>query len=108
MNPATGAGGGAGVTVMLIDDVPGAPPLSVTEAVIVWLPTESVLTEIDAPAPMVPSALELQLMSDARLPSSPSFAVAVNVTVVVAGNEAPLTGAVMVRLGGVLALAAMA
>ena len=59
VNPATGAAGGAGVRRMAIDDAAGAPPLSVTEAVIVWLPTESVPTEIDTPVPMVPSALEL-------------------------------------------------
>jgi hypothetical protein len=44
VNPATGAADGAGVTVMLIEDAAGAPPLSMTEAVIVWPPSDRVLS----------------------------------------------------------------
>ena len=58
MNPAIGAAGCACVTVMLIDDVAGAPPLSVADTVMTCAPTVSVLAWIDAPVPSDPLMLE--------------------------------------------------
>jgi hypothetical protein len=46
-------------------------------------------------------------MLDARLPSSASFAVPLNITVVPPTTLAPLAGAVMLSAGGVFALATM-
>ena len=64
---------GAALTVIETDRVAVLPPLSVTDAVIVFAPLVSELV-IDAPVPSGPSLLELHWMLDDRTPSSRSVA----------------------------------
>ena len=67
---------------MVIDTVAvaGAPWLSVTLAVIKWVPAESEEVTTAAPVPRAPSMVELQEIDAARLPSSLSVAVPVKFT----------------------------
>src|SRR5512143_1421174 len=59
---------GALLMLRVIWAVPVSPPLSVTEAVIVWVPAERVLVEKEPPVPIGPSRLELQASDAARSP----------------------------------------
>ncbi len=65
---------------MVTESEPERPPESVTEAVMVWLPTDRELVEKEPPEPMAPSMLEVQLRDEVRLPSSVSLAVPLNDT----------------------------
>jgi hypothetical protein len=80
------------VIVTVIDLLAVLPPLSLTDAVIVCVPTERLPLLIEAPVPSDPVTLELHWMLDEMLPSSASIALPVNVTFVSAWNEAPLSG----------------
>src|SRR3990172_11210926 len=71
--------GAAAFTITVIAAEPCKPPLSVTDAVIVWVPTDRVLVENDPPAPMLPFTLEVHARLAVRFPSSASVAVPVNV-----------------------------
>ena len=71
--------------------VPASPPASVTVAVTVWIPSDSVAVT-DDPVPSMPSRLETQRMRALRLPSCASSAVPAKV------NAAP--GAIFVRDAG--------
>src|SRR5688572_14184814 len=78
-----------------------APLASVTEAVMLCVPSESALVERDAPDPSPPSRLELQASADARSPSSASVAVAVNVIELPRVWAEPSAGEVTVTEGTV-------
>ena len=88
--------------VTVIPSEPLAPPESVTEAVIVWVPAESELVENEPPEPMTPSRLEVHDRLEVREPSSTSVAVPENDTEVPISKELPLAGAVIVTTGGLL------
>jgi len=62
------------ITLIIITYSPVSPPESVTEAVIVWVPSPS-FTENDPPVPIVPSRSEVQVKLVVRFPSSLSIAV---------------------------------
>ena len=66
------------VTVMLSD--PLRPPESVTEAVIVWEPTDRPLVENVLPELIGPSMLDVQARLLLRIPSSVSVAAPLKVT----------------------------
>jgi hypothetical protein len=55
-------------TLSVIWANPVSPPLSVTEAVIVWVPGERVLVETVPPVPIAPLRLELQASDAVRSP----------------------------------------
>ena len=97
-----GTGGVLIVTVIM--SLSESPPASVTDAVIVCVPTLSVDVEKPAPEPMLPSRSDdhdrLTLIS----PSSVSFAVPVKFTVSPAVNVEPLAGAVIDTVGAVFAV----
>ena len=76
-----------------------SPPLSVTEAVIVCSPADSVSVTKDPPLPMTPSTLELQDRLPVRSPSSRSTAVPVKAITSPSANVDPSAGAVMVTAG---------
>src|SRR6185503_4895834 len=100
--PAAGAvmvtAGAVGDTVSAIEAVAVAPSESVTVAVIVWLPSRGMSTRV-APVPRSPLRLDVQWICALRLPSKSSLAVAWKDTVVPAGTETPLAGAVITRFG---------
>ena len=93
---------GVALTRIVIWAVDVRPVLSVTEAVMVCVPDESPLVVIVPPVPSAPSRLEVQVIAEARLPSSASVAVAVKVTAARGSGLVPAGGAVMVTTGGVL------
>ena len=68
------------------------------------MPDESPLVVIVPPVPSAPSRLEVQVIAEARLPSSASVAVAVKVTGARGSGLVPAGGAVMVTTGGVLTM----
>ena len=78
-----------------------SPPLSVTEAVIVWVPRPST-AETLAPVPRAPFMLEVQTISALRLPSSASLAEPVKVIDVPESNVAPFDGLEIETEGGLL------
>src|ERR1700752_3104699 len=88
------------VTVMLVD--PTKAPLSVTTAVIVWVPRDRGLLVIEAPVPSGPLMLELHWMPELRLPSCAALAVPVKVMEAPWPKKLPLAGAVTATTGGVL------
>ena len=94
----------AGLTVTEMASKPSRLPLSVTEAVMEWVPTESALVENDAPEPMLPSRLEFQLRLAPRLPSSASLAEAAKPIEVPWTTELLSTGALMFTTGAVFEL----
>src|SRR2546430_11251836 len=71
---------GVASTVMVIMVWAVLPPLSVTVAVMVCVPVESVLAVIVRPVPSAPSRLEGQAIVAGRAPSSGSLAEAPKVT----------------------------
>ena len=83
----------------VIEARPVLPPLSVAEAVMTWVPAESVLRVMLPPVPIAPSRLEVQATTGARLPSSRSLAVAVRVVAAPISRIEPLAGAVMATVG---------
>ena len=64
---------------MLILSEPALLSLSVTEAVIVWVPAVNVLTSMEPPLPSEPSRLDVQAIAAVRVVSSSSTSVAVAV-----------------------------
>ena len=62
-------------TLSVIWAVPVSPPLSVTEAVSVWVPAERVLVEEEPPFTIGPFRLQLQASAAVRSPCRVSFAV---------------------------------
>ena len=65
-------------TITVIESLPGRPPLSVTTASMVWLPTLSTLLKLP-PVPMAPSIEEFHARSPVTSPSSASLPLPVNV-----------------------------
>ena len=61
------------MTLSVIDVVPPSPPLSVTEAVIVCVPADSVREKLP-PLPMGPSMFDAHLKPEVRFPSCASDA----------------------------------
>src|SRR2546426_4430527 len=103
LGPGAGAGivtRGVALTRIVIWAVDVRPVLSVTAAVIVCVPDESPLVVIVPPLPSAPSRLEVQVIAEARLPSSASVAVAGKVTAAAGSGLVPAGGAVMVTTGG--------
>ena len=94
---------GTAVTVTLMASVPGRLPLSVTDAVMVWVPTDNVVVTKAPPVPRVPSRLEVQTRLAVKIPSSASVAVPAKLTLVPSTTEVPEGGAVIVTVGGVFA-----
>jgi hypothetical protein len=90
---------GAAVTVIVIDVLAFLPPVSVTDAVIVCVPTGRLPLLIEAPVPSGPMMLDVHSMLDEMVPSSASIALPVNVTFVDAWNEAPLSGDEIITVG---------
>ena len=88
--------------VMEIESAPESPPLSVTEAVMVWTPRDRELVEKLPPEPMAPSRLEVQEMEPLRLPSSASVAVPEKPRACPEVEVVPFAGAVMETWGAVL------
>ena len=88
-------------TVTLIASESGRPPLSVAEAVMLCVPSESVDVENAAPLPMTPSRFERHDRLSEMLPSSLSVTLPVNVIESYRLNEEPVAGAVMVTSGAV-------
>src|SRR5438046_4731256 len=88
-------------TLMLAEPV--RFPLSVTEAVIVWVPAERVLTGMEPPVPSGPSRFEFHWIDELRLPCSVSLAVAVKLMDAPLVKVDPFAGALMLTTGGVLA-----
>ena len=68
----------------------------------VWDPTESDEVLNEAPLPMMPLMLEVQVRLPEMVPSSASVAVPLKVTEVPCATDVPLAGAVMVTVGAVL------
>ena len=93
----------AASTVMLIWAEPLRLPLSVTDAVIVCVPTDSVDTPNVAPLPIAPSRFELHDKLDVRSPSSVSLPLPLNVTASPSTELEPFAGAVIVTVGAVFA-----
>ena len=79
------------LTVIDMLSVSDSPPLSVTWAVMVWVPIERILLN-DEPVPIEPSMLEVHWIKSLSEPSSPSVAVPWNVTEVPAVNSEPDDG----------------
>src|SRR5262245_29906178 len=73
------------------------PPLSVTDAVMVWVPELSVLLVREVPEPSAPSRLEVDWML--REVSSKSLAVVVKVMAWACSKEEPVAGPVMLMVG---------
>ena len=93
------------MTVTLIELEPMACPESVTDAVIVCVPTPRVLVAKLAPVPMTPSRLDDQDKLAPRVPSAVSVAVPAKAIEVPPTNDDPLAGAVIVTVGGVFGTA---
>ncbi len=105
--PALGAeivttGAALSTTVSVVWALPELPTLSAAEAVSVWVPTESVFRASVPPAPSEPSRLEAQAIEAVRSPSSGSLAVVARLTRVPSVAVEPLTGDVIVTVGGVV------
>ena len=101
LNAATGgAGSGGGLILTMIFAVPVLPPLSVAEAVIVCVPSESEFTEMELPLPRGPLMSEFQARTGWTW-SSTSDAVPANITAEPVVNDAPVSGVVMPTVGGV-------
>ena len=92
---------GAAVIVIVICSLPGRLPLSVTDAVIVCTPIDSVAPTL-APVPNAPSRFEVQARFALRSPSSLSVAVPVSISAVPSTTLVPLAGAVIFTPGAVL------
>src|SRR5207245_8908604 len=75
------------------------PALCADDVVILVAPELSVVVML-APVPSAPSRLEVQVIREARLPSSASFAVAVKVIAAPGSRVEPFAGAVMRTAGG--------
>jgi len=75
------------VTLSEIESLPEKPPLSVTEAVIKCVPTDSVLVENEPPLPIPPSRLHVHDKPPLRSPSSASVAVPLKSIVSSSVNE---------------------
>jgi hypothetical protein len=90
-------------TLTVIWAVPVSPPLSVTEAVIVCVPTERLFVEKEPPVPMGPFKLDVQASEAVRLPSWVSLAVPLNVMEAPWLKVDPLAGAVIETVGAVFA-----
>src|SRR5262245_63390774 len=73
------------------------PPLSVTDAVMMWLPELKLVLVRDVPLPRAPSRLEVHWM--VRLASSRSLAVAVKVIAWACSKDEPEAGPVMLIVG---------
>ena len=86
--------------------VPLKLPLSVTEAVIVCVPTESV-AETDAPVGIGVPSDDVQTRLADKSPSSASATVPVKAMEVPVAKEAPSAGAVTVTIGAVFDSAAV-
>ena len=93
---------GVASTVMVIVVWAVLPALSVTVAVIVCVPVESVLAVIVRPVPSAPSRLEVQAIVAERSPSSVSLAEPAKVTGAPGSKVAPLAGAVISTAGVLL------
>jgi len=78
-------------TLMLVLALPGFPPESTSDAVMMWVPFVSVLVKL-APVPICPSLLEVQTRDAAMLPSSVSVAVAWKVMLAPAEKLEPVAG----------------
>ena len=78
---------------------PSSPPLSVTRARIVWIPTDRSLVAKVPPDPSVPSRLDVQAIDPVRSPSSMSTAVPENSMRSPSVNADPVSGAVIVTAG---------
>ena len=65
---------GVAPTVTVTESLPGSPPESVTEAVIMWVPSLRVAEKLP-PVPIGPTKSEVQLRLPVRVPSSVSVAV---------------------------------
>ena len=96
-------GGVFALTVTVIDALAVNPMESLTEAVIVWFPTERT-AEKEPPVPMAPSREEVQARLAVRSPSSASVAVPAKLMLVPSANVLPSSGAVMVTVGDVFEL----
>lgn len=83
------------------------PPESVTEAVIVCMPTDRLEVEIMSPEPIPPSMLDVQVRLPLRLPSSVSLAVPVKITELPDKYELPGAGEVIAIVGEVLGVVIM-
>ena len=101
-----GAVFGSTITVMTSD--PGELPLSVTEAVMVWVPTVRAVVENEPPVPMLPLMSELQDRFAVMSPSSKSLAVPTKVMLVVSVTFEGLAGAVMDTVGAAFTVTVMA
>ena len=80
-----------GVTVIVAKADPLSPPLSLTDAVIVCTPIDSVRVN-EGPLPMTPSRLDVHCTADERSPSCASLAEPVNVMALLTRNDAPDAG----------------
>ena len=78
------------------------PPLSLTDAVIVCTPIDSVRVN-EGPLPMTPSRLDVHCTADERSPSCASLAEPVNVMALLTRNDAPDAGDEIDTTGSVLA-----
>src|SRR5437588_11461242 len=103
-----GAGAGAGgcvltVTMMLSCEDAVAPLLSVTCAVMTWVPADGVQAS-ELPVPRAPSMLDDQLIRELMVPSCLSVAVPVAVTETPCWKLAFASGPVMLTVGAVFAV----
>ena len=84
----------------VIESAPDSPPLSVTDAVIVWVPTLRLLMLNEPPLPIGKiSRSEVQIIDAVRLPSSRSAAVPWKLMLVPSLNVRPLLGWSIVTVG---------
>jgi hypothetical protein len=90
-----------GPTVTVIEALPVRPPESVTEAVMVCVPSLSTALK-EPPVPIWPSRLEVQTRLLVRLPSSVSVAEPEKLMEVPEAKLAPSAGLVMLTVGAVL------
>jgi len=97
-----GTGAAATITTTWLD--PTRPPESVTLAVIVCVPLESVL-ENEPPVPIWPSMFDVHFKLPVRTPSSVSLAEAANEMEVLYAYDELLDGLVIDTVGAVLATA---
>src|SRR5262245_3070964 len=88
---------GVELTTTVIEVEALLPPLSVTEAVMRWVPEVRFVRVSDGPVPRLPSRLDPHWM--ARLESSKSLALAVNVMAWPCSKVVLLAGAVIVIAG---------
>ena len=83
------------------------PRLSVTDAVMVWVPDRSASVRIVPPWPSTPSRLEVQMIDQVRSPSSASSATAENVACTPGTSRVPSAGTMIVRTGGLATASVM-